>query len=395
MGPRRQPRWPRSSEVRRFFIENALHWVHEYHIDGLRLDATHAIQDDSPVHFLAELTSTVRERTDARSCSWPRTIATSRRCCGRSRRAAGASTASGPTTSTIRCACTPRGDREGYYADFTGTTEDLAATLRQGWFFTGQHSGHLDEPRGTDPSGLPPAVRRLHSESRSGRQPRVRRPAAPRVDAAAFRALSALLLVAPQTPLLFMGQEWAASSPFLFFTDHEQELGRKVTEGRRQEFGAFAAFADPVGARRFPIRRPRRPSCAAACSGTSAQRDPHAGVRRLYQRLLQHPRHQRRDPNRDARTYDVRALDEHSLMLTLRCGAEAGRARSHRHRAAHGRGRRARSRRGPTGVTYVTTEDVDVTTDPRRSAWIRRHRSPCTSRRPGAIVLRASPYRRV
>src|SRR5262249_42030338 len=135
------------------------------------------------------------------------------------------------------------GDNEGYYRDYTGTVSDLVATLNQGWFYTGQYSLHLDTERGTDPRGV--ASRRfvicLQDHDQVGNRAfgdRLNQ----QIDRAAFRAASAVLLTAAQTPLLFMGQEWAASTPFLYFTDHDEDLGKIVTEGRRREFRHFVAF---------------------------------------------------------------------------------------------------------------------------------------------------------
>jgi maltooligosyltrehalose trehalohydrolase len=106
------------------------------------------------------------------------------------------------------------------------------------------------------------------------------------VSPAQYRAVSTLLLFLPMTPLLFMGQEWAASSPFLFFTDHDAELGRLISEGRRGEFAAFAAFADPAGRARIPD--PQAASTFEASRLAWAERDSgeHARVLDLYKRLL-------------------------------------------------------------------------------------------------------------
>ena len=146
----------RSRMVREFFIENARHWVHEYHIDGLRLDATHAITDDSPRHFLAELASRVRESAtgrrvlvvaeDHRNLNW---MLKPERDGGWGVDAAWAD------DFHHQCRRLLAGDSEGYYRDCSGRTDDVATTIRQGWFYTGQLSTNLGEPRGTDPTGIP------------------------------------------------------------------------------------------------------------------------------------------------------------------------------------------------------------------------------------------------
>ena len=145
------------------------------------------------------------------------------------------------------------GDRDGYYQDYSGTIADIASTIRQGWFYTGQRSSHRGQPRGTDATGIPleRMVVCIQNHDQIGNRPFGRR-LNHQVDLPMFRALSTLLLFLPETPLLFMGQEWAATSPFLFFTDHYAELGRLVTEGRRAEFSRFEAFADPETRTRIP-----------------------------------------------------------------------------------------------------------------------------------------------
>jgi maltooligosyltrehalose trehalohydrolase len=304
---------PHSAEVRRFFIENALQWVTDYHVDALRLDATHAIVDDSAQHFLAELTSTVRAEAGRDVLL----IAEDHRNLARMLRpvAAGGWGLDGVWADDFhhQARVHTAGDRDGYYADFAGTTADIATTLRQGWFYTGQYAGHLGTARGTDPAGLDPSqfVICLQNHDQVGN----------RFDGArlhhqialdTYRALSVLLLVAPQTPLLFMGQEWAATTPFQFFTDHHHELGRQVTEGRRAEFAGFSAFND-AGA--VPDPQARDTFLRSRLRWDEMEAAPHAGVRRLYERLLQlrreHPA--LRAQGRDA--FEVRALDDHTVLM--------------------------------------------------------------------------------
>ena len=147
----------RSMMVRRFFIENALHWVHEYHIDGLRLDATHAIIDDSGVPFVAELVTRVRESVHGRRVY---VIAEDHRNLSYMVRPEGEGgwgldgVWADDFHHEVRVALA--GDNEGYYADFDGSMTKLADTLNKGWLYSGQFSEHLDEHRGTDPTGIPP-----------------------------------------------------------------------------------------------------------------------------------------------------------------------------------------------------------------------------------------------
>lgn len=229
-----------SAGLRRFFVENALHWLDAYHIDGYRLDATFAIIDESETHFLAELTQAVKAipgRERPVIAEDPRNLRTLLEP-----RATGGYGLDGVWADDfhhqIRSALA--GDDHGYYRDFTGSTRDIAETIEQGWFYTGQRSEHHGEPRGTPAAGLPRKsfVYCISNHDQVGNRAQGER-LHHDVAEAAYRAASALLLFVPQLPLLFMGQEWGASTPFLYFTDHEEELGRKVTEGRAEEFADF------------------------------------------------------------------------------------------------------------------------------------------------------------
>ncbi len=276
---------PHSRPVREFVIANALHWFHEYHLDGLRLDAVHAIIDDSPTHILAELAARVRAALPAgrhfvliaeNDTNDPRLVHPA---------AAGGwgldAVWADDFHHQVRVALT--GERDGYYVNYSGSASDLATTIRRGWFYTGQVAPLSGRPRGAPADDVAPTrfVYCLQNHDQVGNRAFGER-LHHQVTLAAYRAASALLLLAPQTPLLWMGQEWAASSPFLFFTDHHEELGRQVTAGRRREFAAFSAFRgaeipDPQAEatfRRSMLNRAER------------ERPPHAGVLSLYRALL-------------------------------------------------------------------------------------------------------------
>lgn len=238
-----------SEGVRALFIDNALTWLREYHFDGLRLDATHAIVDDSQTHFLAELMTAVEtlkdgpERTliaeDSRNLN---TIVLPRENGGYGLHAVWTDDFHHQIRNMTA------GDEDGYFADFAGTSAvDVARTVRRGWFYEGQHSRHSGKPRGTDAAEVDPTqcVVCIQNHDQVGN-----RPAGDRlnhaISPAAYRAASALVLFVPELPLLFMGQEWAASTPFQFFTDHEESLGRQVSEGRKKEFESFEGFGGDV-----------------------------------------------------------------------------------------------------------------------------------------------------
>lgn len=308
---------PGAHEVRHFFIENARHWIHEYHMDGLRLDATHAIIDESPKHFLEELTeslhATVPERTlviiaeDHRNLDH---MVVPRKQQGWGLDGVWADDFHHQMRRLLA------GDHESYYQDFRGTTKDLAETLQRGWFFTGQPSKNLNELRGTQPDHLPYSafVICLQNHDQIGNRPKGDR-LHHAISPAAYRAASAVLLCAPETPLLFMGQEWAATSPFIFFTDHEPELGEKVTQGRREEFKNFSAFRDSAMREQIPD-----PQAAASFERSQLRWDerdkaPHAGILAFYKRMLDVRKTERALRDLERRHVHAGALDEETIAL--------------------------------------------------------------------------------
>ena len=304
-----------SEMVRGFFIENARHWTNEYHFDGLRLDATHAIADDSPRHFLAEFSARVRDTATGRPVL---IVAEDHRNLRHmlEPEAEGGWGLDGVWADDLHHQCRRllAGDTDAYYRDFTGSTEDLAETIRRGWYFTGQPSIHLGEPRGTDPTGIPAPrfVTCLQNHDQIGNRALGGR-LHHEIDPAAYRAASALFLMAPETPLLFMGQEWAATSPFLYFNDHNAELGRLVTEGRRSEFGQFTAFSDPAARERIPDPQAESTFASSRLLWDERLDEPHASMLRLYQALLEL---RRREPALAGGTScRVEALDDGTIAM--------------------------------------------------------------------------------
>jgi maltooligosyltrehalose trehalohydrolase len=279
---------PHCAPVRAFFIENAMHWLHEYHFDGLRLDATHALCDESPRHFLADLAAC------AHSLPGPyrlivaeddRNLATLVRDESEGGMALDALWADDFHHQMRRCLA---GDSDGYFADFSGQALDIADTVKRGFFFRGQMVPRLGRTRGSDPAGVSAErfVFCIQNHDQVGNRAlgeRLHQQIAP----SAYRASVALLLLAPETPLLFMGQEWAASSPFLYFSDHNPDLGRKVTQGRREEFKGFAAFSSPEARSRIPDPQDETTFMRSRLAWDERAHQPHAAVLSLHQALLE------------------------------------------------------------------------------------------------------------
>jgi maltooligosyltrehalose trehalohydrolase len=380
-----------SRQVRDFFIENACHWIHEYHLDGLRLDATHALVDRSSRHFLAELGERVRAsaapgRGTALIAEDDRNLARIVKPLCEGGYGMDAVWSDDFHHQVRRLLA---GDHEGYYADYEDRVEDLTRILSQGWLFTGQRSSYFKGPRGTPTEGLGAErfIFFLQNHDQIGNRAfgeRLNR----QIDAAAFRAASVLLLTAPQTPLLFMGQEWGAATPFLYFTDHEAELGRKVTEGRRREFAAFSSFADPRTRARIPD-----PQAHATFERSRLIWDERVtiaaqGLLRLHRALLKLRREELARP-REGETR-VLALPNGNGVAMERPGA----TRTHlvivqlRFSARVELGALDLSRPKARWRAVLTTEDADFCPDPHPVACrLEGPQSDVEFGRPGAVIL--------
>ena len=232
-----------SDEVRAFIVDNAVMWLEDYHIDGLRLDAVHAFLDRSAVHLLEELGSRVR----ALSASAGRPLLVIAESDLNDPRLVREGSAGGFALDAqwsddfhhaLWAALT--GERGGYYADFRGL-EDVRHSLHRGVIYEGAHSEHRGRRHGRPFEGVPPQrlLGYLQNHDQVGNRAGGERSAA-LLDSPALMAAAATVLLAPFTPMLFMGEEWGASTPWQYFTDHQDpELGRAVSEGRRREFRSF------------------------------------------------------------------------------------------------------------------------------------------------------------
>src|SRR5690606_29038436 len=230
------------------FIENALYWLHEYRFDGLRLDAVHAIRDRD---WLLELAQRVHASVEPGRHVH---LVLENDANDAGLLAEGyAAQWNDDAHHVLHVALT--GEREGYYADYADPpAPDLARWLGEGFVYQGQASPFRDGGvRGTPSAALPPTafVAFLQNHDQVGNRAFGERlPALAQPDA--LSAATALLLLCPQVPLLFMGEEWGSKQPFLYFTDYQGELAAAVREGRRQEFARFAAFADPQARAAIP-----------------------------------------------------------------------------------------------------------------------------------------------
>jgi maltooligosyltrehalose trehalohydrolase len=282
-----------SRVVRDFFIHNALYWIEEYGMDGLRLDAVHAIADDSQPDIVAELCETVRagpgrhrhvhivlenDKNQSRYLARNAQLAPVR--------------ASAQWNDDIHHALhiLVTGERDGYYADYAERPLwYLGRCLAEGFAYQGEVSAYRDHaPRGEPSAQLPATafVSFAQTHDQVGNRAfgeRIEKIADPK----ALRAALACLLLAPAPPLLFMGEEFGASSPFLFFCEFGPELAAAVTRGRRAEFGKFARFRDPAAQATIPDPNDPATYATSKLKWAELEKPLHGDWLALYHELLE------------------------------------------------------------------------------------------------------------
>lgn len=277
---------PGSKEVREFFIRNACYWMAEFHLDGLRLDATQQIFDASPTHVLAELSRRARE------AARPREIVLVGENESQQVIALAPVEKGGYGLDALwnddfhhsaRVALTGR--REAYYTDYRGEAQEFISAVKRGFLYQGQYYLWQSKPRGSRVTTERAAsfvhyIQNHDQVANHFRGERLNALASP----GRIRAMTALLLLAPETPLLFMGQEFGASSPFFFFADHNDALAPLVHKGRREFLAQFPNDATPEAQREIPD--PRAEETFLRSKLHFSEREKHAEICRLHQDLL-------------------------------------------------------------------------------------------------------------
>jgi maltooligosyltrehalose trehalohydrolase len=265
--------------LRRLIVDNVRYWLEEFGFDGLRLDATHAIIDPSPTHVLEDVARL------ARSLDPPRWVIAED-----DRNLAALVTETGLSAvwaddfhHQVRATLT--GERAAYFAAFEPSLEGIAEAINKGWIYQGQYHPIRRKPRGTPANELSAEalVFCIQNHDQIGNRALGDRfPAGP-----LFRAASLLLLYLPMTPLLFMGQEWGATTPFMYFTDHDEELGRLICEGRRREFAGFPEYSDPEKQADIPNPQLRETFVASKLRWSERDVPQHAETLALYRAALE------------------------------------------------------------------------------------------------------------
>jgi maltooligosyltrehalose trehalohydrolase len=274
-----------SDEVRRFFVDNALQWLRDYHIDGLRLDAVHALFDQSAVHFLEELALAVRVlgRDVGRDLvliaesdlNDPRVVR------GTEQGGYGLDAQwSDDFHHALHAVLT--GERSGYYGDF-GALADVAQALRGGYVYDGRYSAHRGRRHGRPAEGLSGHrfLGYLQNHDQIGNRARGERSGA-LMSVGRLKIAAALVLTSPFVPLFFQGEEWGARTPFPYFTDHDEPvLAEAVREGRRREFAAFGWSPDEI-----PDPQAEATFAAARLDWEEPFREPHATLLAWHRDLV-------------------------------------------------------------------------------------------------------------
>jgi maltooligosyltrehalose trehalohydrolase len=272
--------------VREFVLANAGYWVDEFHLDGLRLDATQNIYDDSTTHILTEVCDRVREvagdrRTLIVGENEPQDVRLLR-----------AAHEGGLGLDALwnddwhhTAAVALTGKREAYYTDYLGTPQELVSAAKYGFLYQGQYYAWQKQHRGTSTRGID-AARFIHflenhdqvANSALGERGHAL------TSPGRWRAMTALLLLGPQTPMLLQGQEFSSSAPFLYFADHVPELALKVREGRTKFLTQFPSIAQADV--RAHLADPAHPATFERCKLDHAERARHAETWAMHRDLI-------------------------------------------------------------------------------------------------------------
>jgi maltooligosyltrehalose trehalohydrolase len=306
---------PGCGPVREFCIANAGYWIDEFHLDGLRLDATQDIHDSSKEHILLAIGREVRRKAEPRSAivvaeNEPQQVklieSTDQNGYGLD------ALWNDDFHHSAMVALT--GHNEAYYTDYLGKPQEFISALKYGFLYQGQRYKWQKQRRGTAGLHLAPASKVIFTQNHdqvanSAQGARCHQ----LTDPGRLRAMTALLLLAPATPMLFQGQEFAASTPFLYFADHEPRLAEMVRSGRAEFLSQFRALATPEMTGLFPD--PSDPCTFERCKLDHRERETHAPVLALHRDLLRLRREEAVFQTQRKNGVDGAVLAEEALLL--------------------------------------------------------------------------------
>lgn len=306
---------PDSRPVRELFISNAAYWIKEFHMDGLRLDATQSIHDESDEHILGAITREVRRASGGRKTiivgeNEPQEVKMVRP------QAEGGYGLDGLWNDdfhhSARVALTGR--NEAYYTDYLGRPQEFISLVKWGFLYQGQRYKWQRHRRGSPALNLKPEQFLVFIENHdqianSGRGLRVHLLTAP----ALYRAMTAFMLLAPNTPMLFQGQEFAASTPFYYFADHSRELAELVRQGRVEFLAQFRSIATPE--MRACLVDPASREAFERCKLDFSERERNRAVYEMHRDLLQLRREDAVFSQQRARSLDGAVLGNEAFVL--------------------------------------------------------------------------------
>lgn len=313
---------PDSGPVREFIAANAGYWVREFHLDGLRIDASQCVFDDSPRHILADVARAVRDAAGGRATvvvneNEPQDTKLVRRT------EAGGYGLDGLWNEdfhhTAMVALTGR--NEAYYTDHEGGPQEWVSAAKYGFLFQGQRYSWQEQRRGTPAFDLPPwafvnYVQNHDQVANSGRGLRAHQQTSP----GRFKAVSACLLLFPGTPMVFMGQEFAATTPFFYFADANAELAPKIKDGRVEFMSQFRTMDRPDLSAWLP--EPSARATFERCRLDFGERTKNAHQYQLYKDLLQLRKSDPAFHPRDARWVDGAVLGPRAFVLRYFVGGD-------------------------------------------------------------------------
>lgn len=277
---------PNSGPVRDFFIANAAYWIRDFHLDGLRLDATQQIFDKSPEHIIAALVKSSRQAAGARKIL---IVAENE---PQDTRIARPLSAGGYGVDALwnddfhhSAMVAMTGRNEAYYTDYLGRPQEFISAIKYGYLFQGQRYKWQKQRRGTPSRGLTPLqfVNYIQNHDQIANSTGGTR-AHMLTSPGRYRAMTALLLLAPSMPMLFQGEEFASSKPFYYFADHNPELAKIVQQGRSEFLSQFRSLRNPEAYQALPD--PGNPTTFQRCKLDFSERDRHANYYNLHKDLI-------------------------------------------------------------------------------------------------------------
>jgi maltooligosyltrehalose trehalohydrolase len=312
-----------SEAVREYFVSNAGYWIDEYHLDGLRLDATQSIHDSSDTHVIGEIAQKVRESGRGRTTlliaeNEPQDVRMVRPL------AEGGHGLDALWNDDFHhsAVVAVTGRSEAYYTDHRGKPQELISAAKYGYLFQGQRYAWQKKPRGTRPCGLEPAafvnfIENHDQVANSGDGARLQRKTTP----GRFRALSTLFILMPGTPMLFQGQEFCSSRPFLYFADHKPALAAAVQKGRAEFVGQFPSLASAQ--MQAALAAPHSRETFERCKLDWTERETNAAHWRMHQDLLRLRRTDAAFQQQAAGAVDGAVLGPEALVLHFNAESEA------------------------------------------------------------------------